>query len=117
MEYANLRSVFTYSYAGEVRTGLFVRWYQRSNYPSATKCTMVCSRPSIRPSDVVSNIPLFQLSVQKMDDPMTSGVLCPFYDVISARDISDIVCVRPNNMPRADAPECCFFLNRFILEF
>ena len=52
-----------------------------------------------------------------MNDPMASGVLYPFYDVISARDISDIVCVRPNNMPRADAPQCCFILNRFILEF
>lgn len=78
---------------------------------------MVRSRLSIRPSDQTSNQVHFQLSVQKMNDPMISGVLCPFYDVISARDISDIVCVRPNNAPRADAPEYCFFVNRFILEF
>ena len=48
--------------------------------------------------------------------PRSSNTMAPYWDVISLDDFVSLACIRPNNAPRADAPECKYFLNRFILE-
>ena len=49
--------------------------------------------------------------------PRHSNTMAPAYwDVVSLDDFVTLASIRPNKVPRADAPECKYFLNRFILE-
>ena len=99
-EYCNLRLIFTFSFGAVTQTCLFVRWYKRAVQEHVTK-----------PECQV-------LSIETVPDsfrPRGAGQQVPFYDVVDVSAIHDIVCVRPNKLPRENIPDAVFLVNRFIL--
>jgi hypothetical protein len=51
-----------------------------------------------------------------INDPLQPGSEAPFYDCITVAQFHDIVCIRPNNAPRANAPAFKYFVNRFVVD-
>ena len=60
-----------------------------------------------------------QLEIETIVDgfgPRGRPNLVPYYDVVDIKSVHDIVCVRPNKLPRVDMPDSVFLVNRFILK-
>jgi hypothetical protein len=62
---------------------------------------------------------VLQLAIETIDDhfgPRGRPGLVPYYDIVDVSAAHDIVCVRPNKLPRVDMPDSVFLVNRFILK-
>ena len=60
-----------------------------------------------------------QLEIETIVDgfgPRGRPSFAPYYDVVDISTVHDIVCVRPNKLPRVDMPGSVFLVNRFILK-
>lgn len=62
---------------------------------------------------------VLQLAIETIDDhfgPRGRPGLVPYYDIVDVSTAHDIVCVRPNKLPRADMPDSVFMVNCVIMK-